>query len=187
MYAPNPVFTGILGNAPRQVKRATEQVARHAKLKKNFARVMMFTFVPSIVAAGMEYLALRFVEHAEQSLCEQSVWLKGIAQKIRESELRDSPLDPEMKLNALLIEAQEIQIELRAEAVQAKEALIKGAPRAKKLATAFERLVSVTADVFEATDELKWAVGEHDASVSKHADGFVAQTPDELKAILERI
>jgi hypothetical protein len=45
----------------------------------------------------------------------------------------------------------------------------------------------VACELAEALGELYWGIGEHDASFAPRREGFVASTPEEVNAVLDRI
>ena len=55
------------------------------------------------------------------------------------------------------------------------------------LLVAVRQLASVCGELFEALTELYWDIGEHDASFAQRKAGYVAATPAEVNAVLDRI
>lgn len=56
-----------------------------------------------------------------------------------------------------------------------------------KLTKEISSVVALMGEIYEVANELQWAIAEHDASYSERAEGFLASSPDELAAMLDRI
>jgi len=56
-----------------------------------------------------------------------------------------------------------------------------------KVLAAATDLAAVYAEYYQAVARLAWAVAEHDAAIAPRQSGFVANSPDEVGAMLDRI
>ena len=51
----------------------------------------------------------------------------------------------------------------------------------------FTRTIEIVADMHNSINELRWALGEHEADLSPHKDGLVFSTPKDIEVYLEKL
>lgn len=95
-------------------------------------------------------------------------------------------IDPEFRLaasfEAMLASTRDLH-----RAVLSLAHLVEGWSGATRLHEAALQFAAVCGEYYTATNRLAWAIGEHDASRAQRLDGYVATTPEEVAALLERI
>lgn len=101
----------------------------------------------------------------------------------------DEQIDPEGSLVSLLEEAQDSLKSLYEMLVQ-KRQHGRDDPRLTEedgIEAAYSEAIAACLDLRNSVDAMRWAVMEHDASTAEHLDGFVADTPEGVAAMLDRI
>lgn len=95
------------------------------------------------------------------------------------------PVDPALELRSTLDSLVAKSKNLHSKSLE----LLHNAEAAKmvRLPGEFRRFAAVATELIEATLALQWEVAEHDASLARHLEGFVASDPKEVESMLDRI
>lgn len=138
---------------------------------------------------------LRKIEVTIDGLCYDQTFFGGIAQFARKLEeyLRAAtlikPIDEDGKGEESLLRAQ-------AETKKYYDALIRRRESARRdpavteedgLVDAFTSTIAVVAELHNAVNDLRWAVGEHDANFSPRAQDCIATSPEALAKHLDAL
>lgn len=114
--------------------------------------------------------------------------LEGL-ERIHATSSTDEQIDPEGSLVILLEQAQD-SLKGLDEILIHKRQRGRDDPRLTEddgIEAAYCDAIAACAELRNAVDALRWALLEHDASAAEHLEGFVADTPEGVAAMLDRI
>ncbi|MES3013281.1 MAG: hypothetical protein V4750_06065 [Pseudomonadota bacterium] len=151
--------------------------------RKRAARALL-SLVPSMVG---KFLCRR-VEGYSRSMADQAVWFRGARAAVADAVSESLPLDPEMFLVEKLERMEADLLSLRAGALETASKLqeLDGKSRGG-LRDECRHFAATAAQLFEAVRDFRLELLEHDADRSAREDGYLADSPQELDALLTRI
>jgi hypothetical protein len=96
-------------------------------------------------------------------------------------------IDPDGQVSRKLLAMRENVRVIHGKAVTLLRDIEHRKPTATLLIGAARQLTAVCGELYDALTNLNWDIGEHDASFATRREGFVADTPDAVQAMLDRI
>lgn len=168
-------------HAPRSVSRRASRAVWLSEFRQALGLAILRPLVRVNVAIDNQ-LARRLERDA--------IFLKGLASAVCDVDV-DRVLDPDGKVNTALNRSQaslqnlrKRQLEMQAEHGK----ILKLVPESGKSEA---RMIAVLADLYEAIDDLKWTIAEHDATAEQLKSGdrapLLAGTPEEIERVLSQI
>ncbi|BCN09711.1 hypothetical protein RPSD_15960 [Ralstonia solanacearum] len=133
------------------------------------------------LASVTDWLLSRLVRSQAEQLSSHVLSLRLLLRDIGNGD----PVDPALELRGILDTLLERSKKLRRTSLE----FLKNSERTNfnHLPAEFRRFVAVAGELIEATQALQWEIAEHDASLARHLDGFVASEAKEVTEMLDRI
>ncbi|MHA6885741.1 hypothetical protein [Ralstonia pseudosolanacearum] len=132
-------------------------------------------------ASVMDSMLSRLVRSQAEQLSGHVLSLRSLLRDIGNG----NPVDPALELRGTLDTLLDRSKKLRRTSL----ACLENSERTNSnhLSVEFRRFVAVAGELIEATQALQWEIAEHDASLARHLDGFVASDAKEVTEMLNRI
>ncbi|WP_298624487.1 hypothetical protein [uncultured Zoogloea sp.] len=137
------------------------------------------------VAISGTWLVVR-IDHLSDRIVQNTFRLDELSAHVSKTSENGETIDPNGKLEDMLDDTLSTVRGFRETVQRIKRSIqIKGMPEPIKQSV--DRLAAVLDENITAAVKLRWDLLEHDASLCRPSEGFVARSPSELDALFDRI
>ena len=166
-------------------RRAHQAISDARGIEKH---TLGFRVVRRVVPFLLARVFGRKLRQAQSRMLDQAVWFRGARESIETQLESDGLLDSDSRLQKLLESVEASIVRMRASLSTLMEHTSAfDSEQADVWHDLCADIMASSSELARTVSDFKWAVLEHDASHSKHIDGFSARSKEELDALIDRM